>query len=265
MMASSRKISGKKDVSGTVVADGPKVVLVDSRALSRSCTLVGLSGGMDLMATAVASLEDVPSDVVPDIVLLQNFRVRGAISALSQLLTEIRTRWPGCPTVIVTEENDTSDLLESLRSGAEGLLNNTVGMETLIDSLRLVSKGFIVYPRDTLQIVSNAMATMDGSGWPKTSVNDHVLNWDRFKNLTVRQNDVLRYLAQGMSNKAIGLQLKISESTVKVHIRSIMERAGVSNRIQIIAHLISSGAAGNLARLNGSVETMGDLQEAETL
>lgn len=259
MMTSARELAELSDSSDVLVADqsteGAKVVLVDPSALSRSCTLVGLSPGLGLVATAAASLEDIPSDVVPDIVIFQNFHVRGNISILSQLLDEVRARWSRCATVIVTDERDASDLLEGLRSGAQALLTNSVGMETLLESLRLVRKGYVVYPKKALQIMSDAMSSADGSRRPKEFLNDPSFNRDRFKNLTVRQKDVLRLLSLGLSNKAIGLELKISESTVKVHIRSIMEQTGVSNRIQIIAHLMNHGAEEGLAGLNG-VETI---------
>ncbi len=71
---------------------------------------------------------------------------------------------------------------------------------------------------------------------------DADFNHARFNGLTVRQRDVLRLLSVGLSNKAIAKELLISESTVKVHIRAIMEQTGVHNRTQIITHFMMRGS-----------------------
>lgn len=59
--------------------------------------------------------------------------------------------------------------------------------------------------------------------------------------LTTRQHDVVRLLGEGLSNKRIAKALDLSESTVKHHIKSILEQLGASNRLQIVIYAYRSG------------------------
>lgn len=220
-------------------ADRPKVLLVDPASLSRSCTLVGLLSAMSV--TAVPSLSDIPNDLTPDIVILQNVRTTTGKCTLSEQLKMVEEQWPQCATVVMADEGDASQILESLRNGAQALLTNNVSIEILIETLQMVWQGLAIYPSAALVLMRDAIKAADNSHRREDVLSDADFDHARFNGLTMRQQDVLRLLSIGLPNKAIAKDLNISESTVKVHIRAIMDQTGVHNRTQIITHFIMRG------------------------
>src|SRR3546814_3753593 len=108
-------------------------------------------------------------------------------------------------------------------------------------------QGLMIYPHHMLQTLGKYgaapfnSASHSGEAAAAAGLDDGML--------TPRQQDVLLLLARGLSNKAIASQLEISESTVKVHIRAIMERTGMMNRTQIVAHFRSEEHTSELQSL----------------
>ena len=127
-------------------------------------------------------------------------------------------------------------MLAALRQGVGAYITSGVGVAPTIAAIRLMRDGLIVYPRDLLSGISAGGSAAKGS-----DIVSDLAPRPGDELLTPRQLDVLRLLARGLSNKAIASELDISESTVKVHIRAIMERTGMLNRTQIVAHFFRPG------------------------
>ena len=72
--------------------------------------------------------------------------------------------------------------------------------------------------------------------WYQTLINQaaDTMNLSNGKKLTTRQFEVLRYLAQGLSNKQIAYQMSVSEATVKLHINALLRAMGATNRTQAV-------------------------------
>ena len=221
--------------------DPIKVLIVDPSPLSRSCMLAGLISAPDLAVDAVAEVAQLVNSV-PDLVIFQGFRSGADAPQLSAQLMAAAERWPDAAVMVMAEEGDSHQILESLRNGAQAFLTSNVSLEVLIDAIHVLMHDLAVYPSDVLVLLREALQFADYPGTREGEDPAPLGNARRFENLTTRQQDVLRLLSFGLSNKVIARQLKIRESTVKVHIRAIMEHTGVNNRTQIIAHFLGRDA-----------------------
>lgn len=219
------------------------VLVIDPSPLGRSCTLAVLDTAAGLRARGAADIASTPDGEMPDMILFQGSYPDERKEDRSAQLAQATRRWPNAAMIVIAHHDDADQILDSLRQGVRAFLTSDIGLDLLVDAIHVVHCNLAVYPSHILQIVRDALdknGTADGS-------HKRQLDHRRFQDLTPRQQDVLRLLAIGQSNKLIAKQLQISESTVKVHIRAIMEQAGAHNRTQVIAHFLGQEAL--LARM----------------
>lgn len=130
---------------------------------------------------------------------------------------EIRRRYPDLPIAIVSGVNDVRIIRELLDGGARGYIPKLAGSEQLMDALRRVLKGEIYVP-DALFIPAQQYTENNAKASP----------------LTLRQQEILPLLAEGMLNKQIADALSVTEGTVKQHLKDLFRRLGVRNRTQAV-------------------------------
>jgi len=145
-------------------------------------------------------------------------------------------RAAGCSTRIVVVSGDEREpvMQRAMAAGAVGYVSKSSEPDRLMDSIRLALSGVISRPQPT-QWSSDTGSTAPG---PLPSI-DIVA---AFPDLTARQADVFRALIRGHSDKRIARDLGISDTTVKTHVRAILQSVGVHKR----------GEAAHLARLRGA-------------
>ncbi len=112
------------------------------------------------------------------------------------------------------------DIQRALRAGAYGYLLKSTPRKELVDAIRKVHSGKKIVPPE---VAAHLAEHMSG------------------ESLTEREIDVLRHIAGGNRNKDIAERLFISEDTVKVHVRHIMEKLGASDRTQAMAIAVRRG------------------------
>lgn len=215
------------------------VLVIDPSPLGRSCTLAVLDHAVGLRARGTSDIAGTPEGEKPDLLLFQGFRAGPGNASRAAQLTDAASRWPDAAMIVMADGDETDDVLDSLRHGARAFLTSDVGLDLLVEAIHVVRRDLMVYPSHILQVVRDALG---GSGPARPGSKGGDIDHRRFHGLTPRQQDVLRLLALGLSNKLIARQLLISESTVKVHIRAIMEQAGARNRTQIIAHFLGQNS-----------------------
>jgi NarL family two-component system response regulator YdfI len=159
------------------------------------------------------------SELKPDVVLM-DLRMPGmdGLSAIERL----RTEQPGMAVVILTTFNEDDLMMRGLRLGAKGYLLKDTDRETLFNTIRAASRG------ETLlrpEIMKRVLAQGNESGAAISAPTD----------LTERELEVLRGVAQGERSKEIAFRLGITERTVKAHLASIYNRLGVDSRAAAIA------------------------------
>ena len=155
----------------------------------------------------------------PDVVLM-DLRMPGmdGLSAIERL----RIEQPGIAVVILTTFNEDDLMMRGLRLGAKGYLLKDTDRETLFNTIRAASRGeTLLRPEIMARVLAQGMAT----GAPASTQTD----------LTGRELEVLRGVAQGERSKEIALRLGITERTVKAHLASIYSRLGVDSRAAAIA------------------------------
>jgi len=124
-------------------------------------------------------------------------------------------------------------VVEALRAGASGFLLKDVSPEDLIAAVRVVAAGdAMIAPSITRRLLDRFARRLPGSndGPP-----------DALKLLTDRETDVLRLVAQGLSNGEIAEKLFVSEATVKTHVSRVLAKLGLRDRVQAVVVAYESG------------------------
>lgn len=184
--------------------------------------------------------------LTPDIVLMDiNMPVENGVVA-TEKLKEI---FPDVKVIILSIHDDESYVFETLRKGASGYLLKDMEPESLINAIRSVVAGFAyIHPKVTGKLINQLrrMTYLDEAGVVTgggKEVKEAGVKYVPSPNspLTRREAEVLRLMAEGKSNKAIGEHLFISEKTVKNHVSSILQKMEVDDRTQAVIIAIKNG------------------------
>lgn len=181
----------------------------------------------------------------PDLILMDiNMPVQNGVVATGK----IREYFPDVKIIILSIHDDESYVFETLRKGASGYLLKDMESDELIHAIRSVIAGYAyIHPKVTGKLINQLrrMTYLDEVGVVTGIHNDQeagaVYTHREDSPLTKRESDVLRLLAEGMSNKSIGETLAISEKTVKNHVSSILQKLDVDDRTQAVINSIKKG------------------------
>ena len=205
-----------------------RLAVVDDHALFRR-GLIGLLSefeGFEVVGEA-ANGEDalkLLASLNPDMVLLDiNMPGMGGIETLKAL----RKSDPGLPVLMLTVSQEDSDLLGAIAAGATGYLLKNTEPDALERTLHEVALGKSVLAPEMTAKLFNVLRR-------STAAAEDTL-------LSERELQVLRCLARGLTTAQTSLELFISENTVKTHTRHILEKMGVSNRVEAVARAMESG------------------------
>jgi two-component system, NarL family, nitrate/nitrite response regulator NarL len=135
-------------------------------------------------------------------------------------LAEFGRARPELPVIVISASEDARDVKEALARGALGYVPKSASQNTLLSAIRLVLDGEVYVPPLMLGALDAVGASERRAASPGRQA------------LTERQIDVLRRLCDGQSNKAIALELGLSEKTVKAHVTAIFRALNVVNRTQ---------------------------------
>lgn len=153
----------------------------------------------------------------PDVTLvdLRMPRVDGV-----ELIRRVRREFPGSRFLVLTTYDGEDDVTRALQAGASGYLLKGTDRTTLRDAIRLIHAGRRFIPQE---------------------IADRVLPGATAVELTDREVEVLRRIAEGMSNKEIGEHLGISESTVKTHVNHLLGKLGATDRTKALVLALRRG------------------------
>lgn len=208
-----------------------EVAVIDSNNLVRG-GLVSLLSAMGFSRVEeAASINELTQPAAgraaPEIVLSD---LPGGIGEAADAIRRIGAWAPEAKVVFLANDLDIELLSACYAAGAFGFLMKNISREALLESLRLVGAGEKVFP-------SRLAALLPGL-FNHIGLFNHVgetrLNGVRLDNceLSEREIGILRCLINGQSNKVIATNLEIAESTVKVHLKSILRKTGAHNRTQ---------------------------------
>lgn len=201
-----------------------RVLLIDDHALFRSGLETLLERhGIDVVAAVANGHEGklLAQRLEPDVILL-DMRMP-EVNGLD-VLRSMRESGLTMPVVMLTTSNEERDLVECLRSGAQGYLLKDMEPVDLVNALREISEGKTVVAPELTGLLARAIK---GDGQPEVRYSPNP-----FADLTPRELEILCLLAEGQSNKVIARNLGISDGTVKLHVKAVLRKLDVHSRVE---------------------------------
>jgi DNA-binding NarL/FixJ family response regulator len=162
---------------------------------------------------------------LPDVAVLD---IQMPIYSGIEVARKVRARRLSVGLLILTAYNDDPFLVAALEAGVNGFVLKTADMEEIVEAVRAVYEGKSVLDPDIVPKLMRAV------------VNAHETP-PAYEPLTDRELEVLRAAARGLTNKAIGFTLVISDRTVQGHLRRIFEKLNVANRTEAVVKATQLG------------------------
>jgi DNA-binding NarL/FixJ family response regulator len=193
-----------------------RVLIVDDHAIVRSglAQLLETTDDLELVGAARDGEQAVTmaAELQPDVILMDlSMPGTDGIAATGQIVAAN----PSAHVLVLTSFSDKTRILDALQAGAEGYLLKHSEPEVILTGIRdVVADGSPLDPKAARVLLTNRR-----SPGPDTQ-------------LTVREQEVLDMIGDGLPNKTIARRLGISERTVKSHLTNIYQRLGVPNRTQ---------------------------------
>lgn len=209
-----------------------RTLLVDDHVLFRKGLASLLAHhGIEIVGEAGDGAEAVrrARELAPDLILMDlKMPVCDGLAA-TRAITQER---PESRIVVLTVSDDDADLFEALKAGAKGYLLKNMEPDDLVELLRGVFRSEAP--------LSRAMAAKLVAEFAEQSQPGRAVAAQR-TTLTPRETEVLQRVANGASNREIAVALCISENTVKNHLRNILEKLHLDNRVQAVAYGLRQG------------------------
>ncbi|RTL92602.1 MAG: response regulator transcription factor [Hyphomicrobiales bacterium] len=197
-----------------------RIAIVDDHPLFREgvARSLGEIGGFELVGEG-ASAEDAERLVrasTPDILLLDISMPGGGLSALAGILSAM----PEQKVVMLTVSETNADVAQALKAGARGYVLKGVGSKALAEILRDVANGqSYVSPSLSARLLSDLLQPTGSKP-------------DPLAQLTGREAEILKLVAEGLSNKEVAARLSLQEKTVKHHMTRVLAKLNVRNRTE---------------------------------
>lgn len=209
-------------------------MLVDDHALIRKGMAALLAGqaGFRVVGEAADGLEaiDVARQLMPDLILMDVHMPRCTGPEATRVITR---EMPHVKVVMLTVSDEDRDLFEAIKSGARGYLLKNLEPEQLFETLEQTRRGD---PALSPGMMARILEEFQYPSEPRVDQED----------LTERELEVLQLVVKGDSNAEIAGKLVISENTVKMHLRNILEKLHLRNRIQAAVYAVRKGMVHDL-------------------
>jgi DNA-binding NarL/FixJ family response regulator len=205
-----------------------KILIADREAIFRLGLKRLLSSEDDLRV--VAQAENAPQVLAmietfrPDLIIIQQ---EIASDGNRNLFGQIRRQMPECKIIATASMLSEEMQKELVEAGAVGIISKTDHPEVFVKCVRLVVQGESVLPQQAPLPVVGAGIVSDKDRQPRP-----------VDTLTRRERTIISYLTQGWRNRQIAGRLDIAEQTVKNHLRSIYDKVGVSDRLELVLYAI---------------------------
>jgi two-component system nitrate/nitrite response regulator NarL len=221
----------------------PTIVIGDGRLFREGLQMLLAGTPYDVVASGgkIVTLKFVGDNEVPPrlVILIPSQHNPSDTTELK----EARRRYPDSRIVVLATQPSQHHFTTCLSAGVDGYLFTDISRDVLLESLRLLFLGEKVFPTILAAwIVDDTRRAPEPHGPNVTS-----------RRLTPREIEILRHIASGEANKAIGARLGISDATVKLHLRKLLRKLGAANRTQAAIWAMNNGfgpTTGHLAAGN---------------
>ncbi len=210
-----------------------RVLLADDHPLFRDGLAALLRArGMQVVGEASSGLEALEQAraLRPDVILMDvNMPQMNGLEATRLIKTEM----PETKIIILTVSDEDENLFEAIKCGAQGYLLKSLQSQAFFDLLDGVARGEAPISRGLATKILGEFARQLRHQDEAASANK--------EDLTDREKQVLRLVAEGATNRDIAAQLNVTENTVKYHLKNILEKLHLRNRAQAVAYAMQTG------------------------
>ncbi|WP_223067429.1 response regulator [Paenibacillus caui] len=207
-----------------------RVLVVDDHAHAREsiCRILAEDNSFEVIATASGGREAIAltEQWMPDLIIMDI--VMPEMDGLEATRT-IKLRFPYIKIVLVSASDDAAYLFEALKQGAQGFLLKKLTPSIWMEYLRAMMDDEALFSTElALQILREIPPASKKEKEDKSP-------------LTAREREILQWVAQGLTNRAIAEALEISDQTVKNHLKNIMHKLQLENRVQLTRYALERG------------------------
>ncbi|MFM9849187.1 MAG: LuxR C-terminal-related transcriptional regulator [Hyphomicrobiaceae bacterium] len=200
------------------------IVIIEKRALIRDCLRRCFESASEMKVIAVRSVEEclqISTTTVTSLVMysaVNSLKSPETLRDIGRLVQGENAR----PMIVLSDGDDLEQIVSVLDSGARGYIPTDLALEVAVEAVRLVCAGGVFIPASSLV---GARQSSGETPRPALRSNNGIF--------TARQAAVVDAVRRGKANKVIAFELKMRESTVKVHVRNIMKKLNAKNRTEV--------------------------------
>lgn len=210
-----------------------RVLVVDDQPMYRAglAAVLGALEGVTVVGEAGDGAEALARhrELRPDVVLMD---VRMPRCDGIEAARRIRAAHPDVAVVVLTTFDEDAPLAEALRAGVSGFLLKVAPPEQLLQAVRTVAEGNgLLDPAVTLRVIRSSAAAPAPDARAAAAL----------ASLTDRETDVLRLVAEGLTNAEIAARLYLGEATVKTYLSRMLTKLDLRDRVQAVAFAFRSG------------------------
>ena len=204
------------------------ILMVDDHPLLRKglTQLIEFEDELSVIGEASSGAEalELAEKFEPDLITL-DLNMQGMDGL--ETLRALRARGVSSRIVMLTVSDNDEDVLEAIRSGADGYLLKDMEPEDLLEKLREAAIGRLVMSEKLTEVLASALKKPE-----KKSSN-------ALSTLTSRELEILKLIAKGLSNKLIARELDISDGTVKVHVKHLLKKLNLRSRVEAAVWMVN--------------------------
>jgi len=209
-----------------------KVLVVDDHTIVRDgiCAMLALVGDMEVVGEAENGSEalNMVKELEPDVVLMDiAMPIMGGLEATRR----IRREFPRTKVLVLTQYDDKEYVFPVIKAGASGFISKVAASSELASGIRSVYRGdSFLSPQVAKLLVEDYQYGVSGQ-----------VMHDPYEQLTDRERDVLKLLAEGHTTQEIADQLVISPKTVEGHKTNLMGKLGIHTRVDLVKYALRKG------------------------
>jgi two-component system nitrate/nitrite response regulator NarL len=211
-----------------------RIMLVDDHALVRSAIRQALTAP-DVQVIAEASTGEEAMRLAPEVrpdILVLDIDLPG-VSGL-RILRELAPRLPETKIVMLTVSTNQRDVLEAVRLGAAGYLTKDLDPAALLRAIRGAADGDLAMPRRLAARAIRDLVEASRSRSPRVTRGG-------LEQLSPREEEILRLLSEGLTDREIAEALQISSRTVETHVGNILRKLEARNRAEAARFYLGEG------------------------
>ncbi len=211
--------------------DAITILLVDDHEVVRQGVraFLGTQADLSVVAEAASGVEavDLAEQLIPDVILM-DLVMPGKIDGI-EATRQVKKLSPRTQIVVLTSYHEDEHIFPAIRAGAISYVLKEIGSEELGEVVRKAAKGeAVLHPRVAARLIREVQGARNVDPNPFTELSD-------------REMEVLRLIANGLSNAQIAEQLVISEKTVKGHVSNILGKLHLADRTKAAVYAWREG------------------------